>query len=65
MLSRFKIHDDFDMYNDILHYVDDDTYKDAGIWPIRLSDNNYCFDSVDNKEIIRNLVIKNVAKGKE
>ena len=65
MLPRYKVHDDFDIYNNISHYVDDDTYKDVSIWPIRLSANNYCFDSVDNKEIIRNLVIKNVAKGKE
>ena len=65
MLPRYKVHDDFDIYNNISHYVDDDTYKDVSIWPTRLSANNYCFDSVDNKEIIRNLVIKNVAKGKE
>ena len=43
-----------------ISYVEDDgAYKDVGIWPVKLSaNNNYCFDSVCNIEVIRNLVIK-------
>ena len=46
----------------IFNYIEgDDAYRVIGIWPVRFNaGNNYCFDIDGNKEIVRNLVIKEV-----